>query len=148
MYFFTFYILPSTPKVYQCLVYNRRFTIHSRNIHLPASQRKTQVVCECASSHCNLIYVNSCCVPENKKACLDSSSNNTGQYKHFLDGSPTHVHTGNLAHLTWTLVDHIDTSEGRLASAGHQEGTKCRCEECLRLKSTEDKWICRLAPVD
>ena len=57
-------------------------------------------------------------MPENKKACLDSSSNNTGQYKHFLDGCPTHVNTGNLAHLTWTLVDHIDTSEGRLASAG------------------------------
>ena len=61
-----------------------------------------------------------------------------------MDGCPTHINTGNVAHLTWTLVDHVDTSEGRLATAGHQGGAKCRCEECLRLKSTEDKWICRL----
>ena len=56
----------------------------------------------------------------------------------------THINMGNIAHLTWTLLDHVDTSEGRLANAGHQGGAKCRCEECLRLKNTEDKWIWRL----
>ena len=75
---------------------------------------------------------------------MDANSNNTGMYKHFMDGCPTHINTGNLAHLTWTLVDHMDTSEGRLANAGHQVGAKCRCVECLRLKGIEDKWICRL----
>ena len=57
---------------------------------------------------------------------------------------PAHATTGNLNHLTWTLVDHIDTTEGSLVSAGHQGGAKCRCTECVRLKNTEDKWICRL----
>ena len=44
----------------------------------------------------------------------------------------------------WTLVNHVDTCEGGLANAGHQGGAKCRCDECLRLKSVEDKWICKL----
>ena len=51
---------------------------------------------------------------------------------------------GEISHQRWTLVDHIDTSEVKLANAGHQGGAKCRCSECVRLKSTEDKWICRL----
>ena len=44
----------------------------------------------------------------------------------------------------WTLVDHIDVTEEQLVNAGHQGGAKCRCKECTRLKTVEDKWICRL----
>ena len=81
---------------------------------------------------------------QTKKACLDQNSKNTGLYKHFMEGCPGDDGSGDLKHLRWTLVDHIDTSEGELARVGHQGGAKCRCAECLRLKSTEDKWICRL----
>ena len=131
--------------------YNRRFAIHGRNIHLPASQgnKLSWFVYVCQDTSCNLIYVGSTVDvcrrwSQTKKACLDRNNSNTGLYKHFRDGCPTHATTGNLNHLTWTLVDRIDTTEGRLVSAGHQGGPKCRCSECMRLKSTEDKWICRL----
>ena len=49
-----------------------------------------------------------------------------------------------MKHLTWTLIDHIDTSDKQLEDAEHIGGVGCRCSECLRLKDTEDKWICRL----
>ena len=52
--------------------------------------------------------------------------------------------SGEFSHLTWTLVDHIDTSEEKLEEVGHTGGAKCRCSECQRLKDQEDKWICRL----
>ena len=41
-------------------------------------------------------------------------------------------------------MDYVDTSVEQLDIAGHQGGAKCRCSECLRLKTQEDKWICRL----
>ena len=71
-----------------------------------------------------------------KKACLDKDRSNTGLYKHFKTGCPADQGNGDLGHLTWTLIDFV--------SAGHQGGPKCRCSECLNLKDTEDKWICRL----
>ena len=52
--------------------------------------------------------------------------------------------TGNVDHLIFTLIDHIETSEEKLREAGHEKGAKCRCSECQRLKSHEDKWICRM----
>ena len=77
-----------------------------------------------------------------KKACLDQNSANTGLYKHFQSGCP--AFNGDLTHLRWTLLDHVDTSTEQLDSAGHVGGAKCRCTECQRLKQQEDKWICRL----
>ena len=61
-----------------------------------------------------------------------------------MDGCPTHLQTGNVEHLTWTLIDFIETSEERLMEVGHIGGVSCRCSECQRLKNQEDKWICRL----
>ena len=131
--------------------FQRRFAIHGRNIHLPASQKKKLrwFIYVCQDTACGLIYVGSTvdvCSrwSQTKKACLDQNSSNTGLYKHFQNGCPAFTNSGDLSHLTWTLVDHIDTTEGKLVSAGHQGGAKCRCGECVRLKSTEDKWICRL----
>ena len=69
---------------------------------------------------------------------------NTGLYKHFMEGCPEHMDKGNVRHLTWTILDFIDTSEARLEVAGHVGGVGCRCGECQRLKDQEDKWICRL----
>ena len=74
-----------------------------------------------------------------KKACLDQNSSNTGLYKHFEAGCP--AFSGDLSHLRWRLLDHVDTSLEQLDIAGHVWGAKCRFSECLRLKKQEDKWI-------
>ena len=131
--------------------FNRRFAIHGRNIHLPASQKKKNrwFVYVCQDTACGLIYVGSTTDvcgrwAKTKKACLDRNSNNTGLYKHFMDGCAGDTGSGDLKHLTWTLVAHMDTSDERLADAGHVGGAKCRCSECEKLKEIEDKWICRL----
>jgi hypothetical protein len=125
--------------------FGRKFAIHGRNIHLSASQKKklrwfVYVVEDVA---CGLIYVGSTVDPcsrlaQTKKACLDRNSVN----KHFRDGCP--AQTGDLSHLSWTLVDHIDTTEDKLTNVGHVGGAKCRCGECVRQKTVEDKWKCRL----
>ena len=61
-----------------------------------------------------------------------------------MEGCPTHLTNGDVKHLTWTLIDYIETSEELLENAGHTGGVSCRCSECIRLKNQEDKWICRL----
>ena len=129
--------------------FGRKFAIHGRNIHLPAAQRRklqwfVYVVEDIA---CGLVYVGSTvdvCSrwAQTKKACLDENNGNTGLYKHFRDGCPNN--TGDLSHLRWTLVDHIEVTQEQLTNVGHQGGAKCRCSECIRLKTVEDKWICRL----
>ena len=131
--------------------FNRKFAIHGRNVHLPASQRKkhTWFVYVVQDIPCGLTYVGSTVDPcsrwsQTKKACLDKNSNNTGLYKHFQEGCPAGNGGGDLRHLRWTLSDHIVTSEEQLTRAGRVGGAKCRCTECIRLKSNEDKWICRL----
>ena len=131
--------------------FGRRFAIHGRNIHLPASQKRklTWFVYVVEDTACGLIYVGSTvdvCSrwAHTKKACLDENSVNTGLYKHFRDGCPANTANTDLAHLRWTLVDHIDVTEEQLVNAGHQGGAKCRCKECSRLKTVEDKWIRRL----
>ena len=131
--------------------FHRKFAIHGHNVHLPASQKKKYkwFVYVCEDLACGLIYVGSTTDvcgrwAQTKKACRDRNSNNTGLYKHFMEGCPADNGSGDLSYLRWTLVDHIDTSEARLSDVGHQGGAKCRCSECTRLKKTEDKWICRL----
>ena len=61
-----------------------------------------------------------------------------------MNGCPGHITSGNVRHLIYTLLDHIDTSEEKLKNANHTGGVGCRCSECQRLKDQEDKWICRL----
>ena len=129
--------------------FRRKFAIHGRIVHLPASQKikHTWFVYVVEDTNCGLTYVGSTvdvCSrwAQTKKACLDKNNSNTGLYKHFEEGCP--AAGSDLKHLKWTLVDHIVTSEAQLTTAGHQGGAKCRCTECLRLKASEDKWICRL----
>ena len=131
--------------------YGRKFAIHGRNIHLPASQKGkyTWFVYLCQDNVCQLQYVGSttdACSrwSSTKSACLGRNKSNTGLYKHFMEGCPEHLQTGNVQHLVWTLIDFIETSEERLNEVGHTGGVSCRCSECQRLKNQEDKWICRL----
>ena len=113
-------------------------------------RKETDLVCLGGEdTACWLIYVGSTvdvCSrwAQTKKACLDENSVNTGLYEHFRDGCPANTVNTDLAHLRWTLVDHIDVTEEQLVNAGRQGGAKCRCKECSRLKTVEDKWNCRL----
>ena len=129
--------------------FQKNFAIHGRNIHLLASQKNKYqwFVYTIVDEFCELIYVGSTtdvCArwSQTKKACLDRNNSNTGLYKHFQDGCPGY--NTALCHLRWTLVDSITTSEEELRGAGHQGGAKCRCNICNKLKTVEDKWICRL----
>ena len=131
--------------------FGKRFAIHGRNIHLPASQKTKHrwFIYACEDLACGLIYVGSTvdvCArwASTKKACLDKNSINTGLYRHFRDGCPGDTGARDLSHLRWTLLDHLDTNTEKLDRAGHQGGAKCRCSECTKLKNCEDKWICRL----
>ena len=131
--------------------FERKFAIHGRNIHLPASQKKklTWFVYLVHDTACQLLYVGSTIDAchrwsGTKSACLGRKRDNTGLYKHFMEGCPTHLTNGDVKHLTWTLIDYIETSEELLENAGHTGGVSCRCSECIRLKNQEDKWICRL----
>ena len=131
--------------------FNRRFAIHGRNVHLPASMKKklTWFVYLATDTACLLQYVGStmdACsrFSSTKNACLNRKSTNTGLYKHFAEGCPTALLNGDVRHLTWTLIDFMVTSEEKLADASHGGGVACRCSECQRLKDIEDKWICRL----
>ena len=133
------------------LHYGRRFAIHGRNIHLPASQKKkmTWFVYLVEDTACQLQYVGSTTDvchrwSSTKTACLGRKLTNTGLYKHFHGGCPEHLNSGDVRHLVWTLVDFIETTEDLLNEAGHIGGVACRCSECQRLKDQEDKWICRM----
>ena len=82
-----------------------------------------------------------------KGACLHRNSDNTRLYKHYQEGCPRHLETGDVDHLTHTLVDFMVTSKEKLDAAGHQGGN-CRCSECQKLKDIEDKWMTRLGTLD
>ena len=114
--------------------FKRKHAIHGRNIHLPAGQKNKMrwFIYLVHDNHCQLLYVgstNDVCRrwSGTKSACLGRNKDNTGLYKHFMQGCPKHIETGNVKHLTWTLVDHIDTSTEQLEDAGHTGGVGCRC---------------------
>ena len=114
--------------------FNRKFAIHGHNVHLPASQKNKYrwFVYLCEDTACELLYVGSTTDvcgrwASTKKACRDGNMDNTGLYKHFLNGCPADNGTGDLSHLRWTLVDFIETSVELLATAGNQGGAKCGC---------------------
>ena len=113
--------------------FQRRFAIHLRNVHLPASMKNKTIwfVYLVHDTFCQLLYVGStvdACSrwSGTKKACQDRNKDNTGLYKHFQTGCPKHLETGDVRHLTYTLLDHITTSQDRLRDAGHQGGAGCR----------------------
>ena len=130
--------------------FQRRFAIHGRNVHLPYSMPKktTWFVYLAHDTFCQLLYVGSTTDvcrrwSTTKSACSNRNSSNTGLYKHFQQGCPEHITSGNMKHVTWTLLDHYYTTEEKMEAAGHG-GQACVCVECQKLKDVEDKWICRL----
>ena len=45
--------------------------------------------------------------------------------------------------LSFSLVDHLDTTQDELDKAGHEPGAKCKCRICGKLKILEDKFMIR-----
>ena len=67
----------------------------------------------------------------------------TGLEKHYEQGCSKNLGP-DLQNVRITLLEHMTTNNTKLRAAGHEKGAGCRCEECEKLKSLEDKWICRL----
>ena len=87
-------------------------------------------------------HKNSANFPEGKNP-LKKKKPASGLAKHFLKGCPNDK--GQSKHtLTFTLLDYYDTTDERLDSVGHLPGPQCRCQECDKLKSLEDRWILKV----
>ena len=131
------------------LHFKTKHAIHGHLVHRPAGEKNklTWFVYLIEDLTCQLQYVGS---TQNatqrwsstKSACNSRNKDNTGLYKHYMNGCPNDDRAQE--NLRFTLLDSIVTSLQKLEAAKHEAGPKCRCSECLRLKSTEDKWICRL----
>ena len=79
-----------------------------------------------------------------KAACNSGKSKSTGMAKHFIaEGCPNDPGRGKET-LRMTLVDYMDVTKEELREAGHVKGPKCRCEQCMKLKDIEDRWILKM----
>ena len=67
-----------------------------------------------------------------------------GLAKHFKQGCPHDQNDRNMPQLRISIIDYMNTSEMSLQISKHQNGPQCRCSECEKLKTLEDKWILRL----
>ena len=77
-----------------------------------------------------------------KQRCNKRDSDATGLYKHFRDGCPNDTGVSKST-IRISLIDFMDTTTGKLRSAGHKKGN-CKCAECDKLRKLENKWILRL----
>ena len=77
-----------------------------------------------------------------KSTCNSQDSNSTGLAKHFMTGCPNDLGRDKMT-LDFTLINYYDTSKEKLILAEHEPG-QCRCPECDKLKSLEDKLILKL----
>ena len=78
-----------------------------------------------------------------KSCCNRRTSNSTGLSKHFMLGCPNDSGPEKET-LNFTLIDYLDTTTEKLQNANHVPGPKCRCLECQKLKTLEDRWILKL----
>ena len=97
---------------------------------------------------CKLVYVGSTQSPtsrwsQHKSKANSMTSNSTGLSKHFKDGGCPNDSGRDKKTLFFTLVDHLDTTQEELDSAGHEAGPKCKCKVCEKLKVLEDKFMVR-----
>ena len=72
------------------------------------------------------------------------TSKSSGLAKHFMNGGCPNDPGREKQNLVFTLVDHMDTSQEELDTAGHIGGTKCKCNICAKLKTLEDKFILKM----
>ena len=67
----------------------------------------------------------------------------TGLEIHYKEGCSQNFGP-DLASVRVTLLEHMDTTNEKLLHSNPKPGPGCRCDECRKLKSMEDKWICRM----
>ena len=95
---------------------------------------------------CHLIYVGSTISPTSRFSSHKSQANSmtsksSGLAKHFKDGGCPNDPGREKENLTFTLVDHLDTTQEELDAANHTGGVQCKCTICGKLKTLEDKFI-------
>ena len=129
-----------------------KHSIAGHNVHPPASQtNKLQWLIymeECVHPEGAFQYIGSTTSITERWSNTKSKINNrkeasTGLESHYLGGCSQHMGP-DLASVRVTLLEHMMTTHEKLTLAGHQPGPGCRCTECGKLKSLEDKWICRM----
>ena len=129
--------------------FNTKIKIRGHLRHDYAPPRKIRwYIYQIVDTPCHLIYVGSTQSPTkrflNHRSCCNSEkSNSSGLAKHFANGGCPNDLGREKDTLTFTLVDHLDTTEEELQLAGHIRGPQCRCDICQKLKSLEGKFILR-----
>jgi hypothetical protein len=78
-----------------------------------------------------------------KSKIISGKKPSTELKTHFKEGCSQNLGP-DLGSVRITLMEHMDTTHKKLIEAMHQPGPGCRCTECGKLKSLEDKWICRI----
>ena len=129
-----------------------KHSIAGHNVHPPASQT-TKLLW--------LVYMEECVHPEGAFQYIGSTTSiterwsntksrinlgreaGTGLETHYKEGCSQHMGP-DLGSVRITLLEHMMTTHERLTLARHKPGPGCRCTECGKLKTLEDKWICRL----
>ena len=129
-----------------------KHAIAGRNFHLPATLvsklRWFIYMEECVHSQGVFQYIGSTTSMTDRWANTKSKINSnrkpgTGLEIHYKEGCSQNLGP-DLASVRVTLMEHMDTTHEKLAAANHKPGPGCRCKECGKLKSLEDKWICRM----
>ena len=129
-----------------------KHAIAGHNVHTPATQRAKLrwyiYMEECVHPEGVFQYVGSTTSMterwSNTKSKINSGKKpSTGLETHFKEGCSQNLGP-DLGNVRITLMEHMDTTHKKLIEAMHQPGPGCRCTECGKLKSLEDKWICRI----
>ena len=134
-----------------------KHSIAGNNVHLPATQKEKFswfiYLLECIHPEGTFQYVGSTNSVTHRWANTKSKINalalnnslqaGTGLEKHFKEGCSQHQGPA-LESVRVTLLETFVTSKEKTVISKHKAGEGCRCSECEKLKSLEDKWICRL----
>ena len=134
-----------------------KHSIAGNNVHLPATQKEKfswfTYLLECIHPEGTFQYVGSTNSITHRWANTKSKINalalnnslqaGTGLEKHFKGGCSQHQGPA-LESVRVTLLETFMTSKEKTVNSKHKAGEGCRCSECEKLKSLEDKWICRL----
>ena len=132
--------------------FNVKHVIAGHNVHLPATQdnklRWFIYMEECVHPEGIFQYIGSTTSMTDRWANTKSKINSnkkpgTGLETHYKEGCSQNLGP-DLASVRVTLLEHMDTTHENLLKSKHKPGPGCRCAECGKLKSMEDKWIFRM----
>ena len=139
----------SETSTVKSIFYDKNFQVHGHLAHDHAPPDKVRwFIYKITDLPCQKEIVGSTQDPKArwanyKSTCNKQTSNGTGLCKHFMSGCPNDKGQKKET-LEFTLIDYFDTTKEKLARVNHIPGPKCRCNECQKLKTLEDRWILRL----